>query len=357
MMATTRSNVPFASVLAATLALCAAAVQAGDCWVAGVDEGDRIGVAANATLRNKLQRAEQALRGDGAVNAIRDVRYQAHRSIEWESRHPGAPLAAEVNIYLHQPDSWEGKCGLKGYADDVHFAALSVDLNMLGALVALSPGQLDEWDAFIEPPSSGRRDGYPIYGDRVLVLTPAGIAPLAPVSVGEYLDYWERKLVADAENLDEEDDTVAEFRAYIAQLEISDPKLAGEFRATMQDGAQRKMQTQTMNDADLRALRAKRKSLSASQRAEPAYLSSEATDQSRFGYAKAGDHGAQRLVRINPALWRGSNNAQQVRSVTLVVGLSRLDTFDNHDPDPQIDQITDWVKTVDVRPYRELLDQ
>lgn len=106
-------------------------VAAGDCWVAGVDAGDRFHAASNQELRVSLLQAEQVLRADSAANAIQGVRYQVHRSIDWEARHPGAPLAGTIQAYLHRPEAWAGKCALVGHADDIHFAALSVNLNAL----------------------------------------------------------------------------------------------------------------------------------------------------------------------------------------------------------------------------------
>ncbi len=358
-MTVARNMVAASFLLTGTLLLGVSPVHAGDCWVPAVDDGDRIGVADNAVLREKVGRAEAALRADRAANAIRDVRYQAHRSIEWEPRHPDAPLAAHVHAYLHKPDAWQGKCSLKGYADDVHFATLDVELNDLTELVNLAESSFaqDGFDAFYEPPLTGRREGYPIYANRVLVITPPGVAPLVPIHVAEYLDFWERKLGSDADTMTADSAPDSEWLAYIKQLESSDPGQAAELRKSLQEGAATLAQGHGETSVQLQRLRKLRASLSEAERNAPVYLTGEAMARDPFGYAKPTDLGAHRLVRINPALWRGVRSTQVVRSVALRVGLSRIDTFDNHDADASTDQVLAWLGAVELAPFRELSEK
>jgi hypothetical protein len=331
---------------------------AGDCWVDTVDDGSEINMPMNAGLRTKVLQAEQALRADAGINAIDRVRYQAHRFIGYQPLYPGAPLAAHVDIYLHKPRSWAEGCSLREYADEISFASLNLTLNDLGALASLGGDSFTEEDlgAFLEPPLTGRRDGYPIYAHRVLLITPPGIEPLTPVSVAEYLDFWERRLTADAEQMTADAQPDGEWLAYIAQLEQSDPQQAAELRQTLSEGAVTLGQGQTLVTEQLQRLRQRRDSLSPAQRRAPVYLTSEAMEREPFGYATAPGAGAQRLVRVNPVLWQGARSSQSVRSVILRIGVSAGGPFDNGDRDPQTDQASAWFDATDLAPYRALLD-
>ncbi len=347
-----------AALLSLTLALPGLSC-AGDCWVDTVDDGSEIDSPMNAGLRAKVLQAERALRADRGINAIDRVRYQAHRFVEYQPLHPGAPLSAHVDVYLHKPRSWAAGCALREYADEISFASLNLTLNSLGELASLGGDSFTEEDlgAFLEPPLTGRRDGYPVYAHRVLVITPPGIEPLTPVSVVEYLDFWERRLTADAEQMTADAQPDGEWLAYIAQLEQSDPQQAAELRQTLSEGAVTLGQGKSLVTEQLQRLRQRRDSLSMAQRRAPVYLTNEAMEREPFGYATAPGAGAQRLVRVNPALWQGARSSQSVRSVVLRIGVSAGGPFDNGDRDPQSDQASAWFDAIDLAPYRALLDQ
>ncbi len=331
---------------------------AGDCWVDTVDDGSEIDMPMNAGLRAKLLQAERTLRTDAGINAIEAVRYQAHRFVEYQPLHPGAPLAAHVDVYLHKPRTWAEGCALREYADELSFASLNLALNNLGALASLSGDSFaeEELAAFTEPPLTGRRDGYPIYADRVLVITPPGIEPLTPVSVAEYLDYWERRLTAEADRMAADAQPDAEWLAYIAQLEQNDPRQAAELRQTLSESATALGEGRTEIAAQRERLRLQRDALTAVQRRAPVYLTGEAMEREPFGYVTTPGEGARRLVRVNPALWRDARNSQSIRSVALLINVSTAGPFDSRERDPQVERAQAWFAGTDLGPYRALLE-
>lgn len=338
--------------------------QAGDCWVRTIENpttgfGDASTSKRYASLRQALLKAEAAQRADPVLNAIPNVRYQLHRYMG-VPYHPGAHLSAESSVYLHKPDAWEGKCGLKRWADTVHFASLEVEFNNLRAL----EGEVDDGAALtdarfvLEPQITGRNGGYPIYENRVLVLTPDGIPPFASVSVGEYLDDWQRKLKAQRDesraNMQELD--IEGMTAYVRQLRKSDPKAAADLQKTLDEATRMASRGDPRLDAEWNDLQRLRAALSPAERARPVYISPKSGEQRPFGYAKPGDEGARKLVKVNPALWAGKRNENAVQVVTLEAFLNKHETFVAEDDANQA-SARGWVYRVDVAPYKALLSR
>ncbi len=348
---------PHALVLSALLLAPIASAQAGDCWVKTLENkvtghGDATAGKRYAALRQALMKAEAVQRSDAAINAIPGVRYQVHRYIG-VPYHPGAPLSGDSTIYLHKPDAWAGQCGLKPWADNVHFASLEVELNNLRALEGPADGGVALTDTrfFYEPEITARRGGYPVYDNRILVLTAGGMAPFVPVTLGEYLDDWQRKL-EDEKTQSQGDGQGAvqdqEWQAYIKQLRKSDPKAAADLQKSL-DEAARMAAADFGVDGEWRELQRQRKSLGAAQLAQPVYLSAGAMERYRFGHARPDDAGARKLVKVNPALWSGKRGGQAVRVVTLEV-------FVNDAESAEQAGIGSWLERVDVAPYRALLE-
>jgi hypothetical protein len=333
--------------------------QAGDCWVGTVENpvtsfGDAATGKRYAALRQTLLKAEAAQRADAALNAIAKVRYQLHRHIGGPG-YPGAPLSAESSVYLHKPDAWAGQCGLKPWADTVHFASLEVQFNTLRALEG--GAQLTDTRFIREPEITGRNGGYPIYENRVLVLTAGGVSPFVPVTVGEYLDDWQRQLKAGREearaNAQDGPDP-AEMAAYVKQLRKTDPKAAADLQKSLDELVRVAANGDPRLDAEWNELQRLRASLSPAERARPVYLTAEAMARWRFGYAKANDAGARKLVKVNPALWAGKFSEHAVRVVTLEAFLNKPETFIAEDDAHQA-AARDWIKRVDMGPYWALL--
>lgn len=335
------------------LLLAATAVQAGDCWVPTVEgNADQ----RESALYRSLLAAEAAQRADAAINAIRAVRYQVHRSIS-VPMHARAPRSAESYIMLHKPDGWAGDCGLQPWADEVHYASLTVHFNDLRSL----EGQLEagtdiaELHPFYEPEITAYRAGFPVYENRVLVITPEGMPPFVPVTVGEYLDLWQRRLQAEQEQVRANGAELAndtEMQAYIDRLHVTDPHTAADLQASL-DEAAHMAATGAVGD-EWAALQRLRASLDPETRARPVYLSAVASEPYRFGYAELGSEDARKLVKVNPALWAGLHSDQDIRVVALEVHLNGGDAFAD-EADVYQSEAQAWLSHLDVHPYRRLL--
>ncbi len=356
-------------LLFGTLALLVSAeAQAGDCWVQTLENpvtayGDAPSAARYRGLRQSLFKAEGVLRQDAALNAIPQVRYQAHLFMD-KPLHPGAPMAASASVYLHQPKSWAGKCGLQSWADRVHYASLQVSLNTLRAIS--TQGQVLEGSGFfMAPHQTGQRQGYPLFEGRVLVLTPHGVQPFVPVTVGEYLEAWTRQLQKErgesAAQAREVTDN-QEMKSYIRQLKKTDPKTAAELQASL-DELERQSAGQRDPGGEWAALQQHKISLTAEQGRQPVFLNAEGVEPYRFGYVSSGAAGARAVVKLNPALWsesgRGARNGatnQAVRVVVLEVYLNHSELFEGEES-PESAAALGWLAQVNVEPYRALLGE
>lgn len=347
---------------ACCIALFTGSAWAGDCWVAtaenrGTGLGDAITAKRHAGLLAVLHRAEAALKADPAINAIAKVRYQAHLYIG-APYHAGAPKSGSVSAFLHKPDAWSGRCGLKPWADNVHFVQMEVVLNdliQLGTRADIGGGDLSDVKFFYPPKRIGERDGHPIYendaGNRVLVMTAGNQPPFVPVTVGEYLDDWQARLKLEREEARRNLSPLTEnqdWNTYIAALRKTDPKGAAELEREMAEAARLAREGDPGSNDEWQALQRLRKSLTAAQRAQPAYLSAAAMEHQRFGLARPGDAEASALVKINPALWAGTGDESEVRTVALQVLVQDGDGTRTSGADR-------WLERVDVRPYRALL--
>jgi hypothetical protein len=345
--------------LVAALALAAAGpAAAGDCWVATAESpdtglGEPTTAPRYAPLREKLDRIERTLRAEASVAALDRVRYQVHRFIGAPVA-PGAPLSAQVDVYLHEPSSWQGTCGLIPEADDLAPGALEVTLNDLSPLATVAESAIDEdgLTAFFALEQTGRREGYPVYGGRVVVIAPQGVAVTVPVTVGEYLDFWGRKIDDERAGLIADDpDADPEWRAFVAQMEESDPHQAKEIRRTVAESKRRLTESAAQLGGEKSRLVAYRASLPAARLASPVAITSVSMENERFGVADAADPEGRGLVRFNPAL-PGSAKEGESR-VRLVV----LSVYLNDEETPLGEKALGWIVGGSLAPYRGLLDE
>lgn len=317
-----------ARLLALPLLCIGAASHAGDCWLPTADNpvtgyGSATAAAVHRPWIARLREAETSMQKDRALNAIDQVRYQAHLYLG-TSAHPQAPSAGAITVFLHAPTSWRDGCRLKPEADTQHFAELQVTLNDLTPLEsdhALDDG-LSGFPVVRAPRQIAEREGAPVFetadGRTLVVITRNGLPPLAPVTLGEYLEAWSRQIRAEREAAARALDEVArdtEMLAYIRTLERSDPAGARELRRTVQDAAQ---SGNPALDEEWQALQAELSGLSATDRARAVYIG-PTSDRHRFSHVRRDAPGAVALVRVNPALWSGRPAAGDVRVVTLQV--------------------------------------
>ncbi len=296
-----------ASLTAALLAasLCNPA-SATDCWVKPVQTIARNAAAPEVAI---VQRVEQILRADAGLNRLGDVRLQLGSSTDIP-RHTGAPRSAVVRASAHRSPVWTSGCGLdQRKADYVSPFNVAVHINSLQSLVHLlaSPDEERENGHFYLPQQTGSAGGQPIFGKRVMLITPDGVPALVPLTVKEHLDSWERQLTE------------------------------------MQGGAQ-----VPQIAAQLRGLRAHRSGLTPAQLSAPVALGGiDAGDNNMWSYSLTSDANAIPRVRFNPALWRQSN-AQSVRAIAVEVWI-------NNEDDALKEAMETWLARFDPAPLKALL--
>lgn len=159
-----------------------------DCWVAPrvqptTGYGDALAAPRHAAMRQRLQRALELLQADAALQALPGLRLQAKAFLGAPAE--PVPLAqAEVSVGLHRAAVW-GRSGCtldQARADYVVPVELGARFNDPAPLLQLLESPLSALEAgfFPEPPVTGRLQGLPVYGGRVLLLGPPGVDPLLP---------------------------------------------------------------------------------------------------------------------------------------------------------------------------------
>jgi hypothetical protein len=301
-----KRSVLLALLLAGTIGAAEARV---DCWVparvqATTGYGDTLSAPRHAAMRQRLQRAQALLESDPRLNSIGGVRLQVKGFLGAPA--DPVPLAqAHATVGVHRPAVWGPQpCTLdQGRADYVVPIELGARFNDLAAVWQLqaSPQAARKDGFFALPPVTGRVQGEPVYGGRVVLLTPTGVPALVPHTVADHLHHWEREL---------------------SEL---DP-----------------------NGADLAALRAHRKGLaSAALQAPVALAAPTGLNEAMWAYHAVGTPGSQPMVRVNPALWRGQPES--------ALRLISLDVWINNEGDALTGDAEAWLLGLDLTPWRALL--
>lgn len=332
--------------------------MAGDCWVKTVENpstgfGEPTGAQRYAAMRARLVKLDAIQRADPVINAIAQVRYQVIRYID-QQLHPGV-LAAHSSVWLHTKDNWKGACGLSQNAEQAHVAALDVRLNDLSMFMHGEPvDQIKRGLVYFEEPrQTGQAGGFPIYDGHVLVMTSGGVAPFVPLTLGEYLDDWHRKLQAERGQVMEAGAAVKsqeqEALAFARQIEKTDPQAAAEIRENLKKA--RELASgggDPRSAAEWNELQRRRASLTPAQRQLPVYPRPGEEAQFPFDYETGAPRGGRRLVKVNPALWKGVRSESEVRTVV-------LQSFANDQQDAVARMIEHWPAKVEVAPYQALL--
>ncbi|GAB4406513.1 MAG: hypothetical protein OHK0048_26620 [Rhodoferax sp.] len=350
-------------MIPALLLLACETAAAGDCWVASVENqatgyGDAITARRHSGMLATLRKAEALLKDDSAINAMPNVRYQPHLYIG-APYHAGAPKSAQAVVFLHPPEMWSGRCGLKPGADIVHFAELEVtfnDLTALGAKAEIGGGGLSDAKYFVAPQRAGEHDGVTIYenaaGNHVLVLTHRGVPAFLPLTVGEYLDDWHARLSVERAEMRRNLQPLTEdqeWKTHIAEMRKTDPKGAAELHKEMEEAARLAQAGDPHGNEEWEALQRLRRTLTRAERAQPVFVPSASVEPYRFGYVTTKSEDACALVKINPALWAGTGNDDAVRTVVLRVLVQDGESTRRAGADR-------WLERVDLRPYRALLE-
>lgn len=158
----------------------------------------------------------------------------------------GRPQSVQLNIKAYSKDGWDNKCGIIPQADRIAAddAAICVAINQTGfhyTALEISPTQDENLNAFKEPVITKTIGGQPLYyqskANHFLLMTYNGQVPWEPVTLEEYLDYIERRLLKKIKDFEAENKanpttiTVKDPKKdpYYIELKKTDPKAAAEF--------------------------------------------------------------------------------------------------------------------------------
>lgn len=181
---------------------------AGECWAPSRTDkttgtGELLSAPKFARLNAAIEKAEGMMREDTALNAISGLRFQANPSITYlDNEHP--VYTGEVWVTLNEPDVWAGPgCNLKqGEADYFHKYAASITFNQLSDIIGNSGAQGEPGEPMIVNMQPDAIDLYKrtgvirTVGQGVRAFRRDGKPVLVPLTVGEYLAMWEKRLDA-----------------------------------------------------------------------------------------------------------------------------------------------------------------
>jgi hypothetical protein len=275
------------------------------------------------SMRRELTKVGAALR-----SGLEGVRAQPRVVSGWERRFPwvsppdSGPYFGYYTLSMYGADAWTAPCTLKPGAD--WDTQLLVVANVLGP--AITDGRSasftdDRGGMYIEPKVTRRVAGYPVYEDRVLIVTNRTQPLLVPVTVGRVLEARKaelRDLIAkgraaqqDEKGSDAMTGAIAQMEALYEQMRQTNPEAAAQLKANIEKMRATTPKVQAVegqnaatlnaslgrNADDLRRLDSHLSSLSPSARGARAYIGGEHPDE--WGLASAGDEGALPLVSFN----------------------------------------------------------
>ncbi len=196
---------------AIALALMAAAPEclAADCWTSTMIEprtgyGEAITAPRYTRLRQAANAAEQSLRADPALEALDGYRFQLRQSFNMVEEH-GRAYTAQVWLRLHAPRVWSNGAGCavrQGEADYLNQYAIEINFNAVAEVIATSGAAGEEGEPLIANLSP---EAVQLYQSTGLIRTVGqglrgfradGGPVLVPLTVGEHLALWERRLQA-----------------------------------------------------------------------------------------------------------------------------------------------------------------
>lgn len=310
-------------------ALAAAAVPAGAiCWIDREEATTADGFPATsrrvAGTRAAALTINRVLKANPALSGLPDVRLRSSWRITGHPDRSNDPYWLRFELRAHSRDSWSGECELLPHADEAEpVAAILINLNSVDSTLTQQATSVrdDELRAFVEPERLGQIGEQTLYGGQWIVVTSDGRVPWVPVTMAEYLDFEERRLVqAEAEKRAENEEawSTAELLdadgirdTYDGVWRI-DPDEAEKFR-TMMAETRRQVESAALvneNTATLAELRALRSSLSPD----------ELEGQAREGYISrtppARIETLPRLVKLDPRMpW--DRNPNRIRMMEI----------------------------------------
>lgn len=195
------------AAIALALIAVSPAAEAADCWTTTIVEprtgyGEAISLPRYARLRQAANAAEQTLREDSALAAINNYRFQLRQSFNMVEEH-GRAYTGQVWLRLHAPDVWAAGCTVRqGEADYLNHYAIEINFNAVSDLIAASGADGEEGEPLIVNLTP---DAVRLYeqtgvirtvGEGVRGFRADGGRVLVPLTVGEHLALWERRLQA-----------------------------------------------------------------------------------------------------------------------------------------------------------------
>lgn len=293
--------------------------NAVDCWPE--PKRQHLAVSGKLAMEVVLQRAGNLLRNDAALNQLPDLRLQIKSFIGYPSGDQSLPVG-EVGAHGNHPEVWGKGCSLQqGRADYVSPFNVSIHLNTLDPVfqTLATPSAVESVGWFAPADFTMHARGDRLHGRRVLVLSHPKRPALVPLSVLEYLNFHEKKMMSEIDQL--------------KQVIAIAP-------GTPTEGL-RRLQTELGN------LQKYRKQLNPTQLALPAALGRQPEDAASWAIVSQEEKDAVTLFKPNPKLWDGARPGD-VRVMTISVWM-------NNEGDRHQAALEAWIATLDLVPFEALL--
>jgi hypothetical protein len=284
------------------------------CWIeheeATTADGFPVTSPRVAGMRAAAHTLQDVLQSNPKLEHLPEVRLRSSWRIEGKPDQTNEPYRLRYRLEAHGPQAWAGACDLLPQTDGFEpLATVVVDLNSVdSALTQRATTVRDaQLQAFVEPEQVGRLGEHVLYGGQWIVLTFDGNVPWVPVTMAEYLDFEERRLVAaeaETEQKNEKAWNTAEqldadgIRDTYENVRRLDPEQAEKFR-TLMDESRRLVESEASVNKESEALAQLRKLRSS-------LSTTELAAQAREGYVSSLPaselEGLPRLVKLDPAL-------------------------------------------------------
>jgi hypothetical protein len=167
--------------------LISGAASALDCWVPTLDATQpAYRKMPLPNLRAVVAAGEQMVRDNPHFKAMPlPIRIRAHYAV--------SPSYGSLNVRASQPSVWKGTCELHSRAlDCCTDGGINILVNAPEAVLHKVYADDEQLKIFRQPKETGMVAGLPSYEDRVL-LSVGGRLPWLPVTIGEFIDFQERR--------------------------------------------------------------------------------------------------------------------------------------------------------------------
>jgi hypothetical protein len=318
-----------------------------DCWVPTLDATQPAHKKMPLpNLRALVAAGEQMVRDNPHFKAM-------PRPIRIRARYAVGPSYVNLNVDASQPIVWKGTCDLLPQALDCCVdGGINIMVNTPESVLYRVHSDVKDVNFFRQPKETGRVGGWPSYEDKVL-MSVGGRLPWLPVTIGEYIDYEERRerekraeVLARRPKLYGVDPAKvqktyekmkkshpAEAEQYLADMKAQMPALEEQHRKRAERGDQLAAEKLT------RILQA-RASFTPEQLAAPMYYGS-----GPLNIARPGDPQAYALVKPDPD-FPDRSDPDRVQLITVYTSVSK--------DDPILERRDTMQRTRDTLEYARL---